>query len=181
MLKEKVIKAFIGRIEVQGRPDILVAVIQYQSHIIIEAFNSSQFNEALPTGGSLIPMLQNCVQIQNTKSINVFVHTVDSTHRSQKINLLTITTGELPKMISILDVKQQSLISMQKFEDSILTLDEAFFVRRYKFSKRLNELRMYQESELIDTAQITLKIYGQQISSHIAINDTEVYIGSRFY
>lgn len=41
---------------------------------------------------------------------------------------------------------------------------------------------MYQESELIDTAQITMKLYGNdKLPQHIAMSDTEVYIGSRFY
>lgn len=47
---------------------------------------------------------------------------------------------------------------MSKFEDSLLTLDESFSLRRYKYLGRLEELRMYQESELIEGAALTMKL-----------------------
>jgi hypothetical protein len=85
-------------------------------------------------------------------------------------------------MTVILDIKQQNLITMAKFEDSIMTLDESFLVRRYKYSPRLEELRMYKESELIEGASLVLKyLPTDQIPRHITMSDTEVYIGSRFF
>ena len=85
-------------------------------------------------------------------------------------------------MTPICDLKQQNILAMSKYEDTLLTLDEAFCVRRYKYSARLEELRMYQESELIDGMQTVFKIYCQDvIGRFVAMSDTEVYIGPRFY
>jgi hypothetical protein len=70
---------------------------------------------------------------------------------------------------------------MSKFGDSLITLDDQSCVRRYKYSNRLEELKAYQESELIERAHLSLKKYQNEINSHIAMSDTEIYIGSKFF
>lgn len=59
MLKEKIIKAFIGALETPNKhnPNILVIVIQYHNDIIVTSFNSTFFNERFQTGGTDIPMI----------------------------------------------------------------------------------------------------------------------------
>jgi len=85
-------------------------------------------------------------------------------------------------MITVLDIKQQSLVAMSRFEGSVLTLDERFILRRYNYSPRIEELRIYQESELIEGAALSLKLIpSDMIPRFISMTDTELYVGARFY
>lgn len=71
---------------------------------------------------------------------------------------------------------------MTIFETSLITIDETFNVARYKYSQRLEELRIYQENQLIEGVNASLKHYSaDEIIKHIVISDTEVYIGARFF
>jgi hypothetical protein len=77
VLKEKVIKAFIGVLPLAGKPDVLAAFIQYPSQVVIASFNSSNFNGSFETGGSIIPILQSSGLVINPNQLSVFVHTID--------------------------------------------------------------------------------------------------------